>query len=122
MPLDYLFEFTAHIDERKRPEGFPRKVFVREQYDQVPAEALRELYNNRAKALVTSVGLSVFLNDPVLTDPLGINQRVFIPWHMITHFQGELKPIMPKPEPILLEQLTPPNGPAPKEAKKEDIN
>jgi hypothetical protein len=122
MPGSYLFEFTAHIDERKRPEGFPKKVFVREQYQDLPDEEVKNLYNQRVKSMVTAPGIVVFLDDHeiILTD-LSFDQRTYIPWHMITHFGGRAVVITPKPEPTPLEALFPPNGPAPQEAKKETV-
>lgn len=90
---DYLFEFVAHIDERKRPEGFPREVFIREQYQGLETdEQVKDFYNQRVKTMLVNPGLIVFLNEAeVIQTSLTFDQRVFIPWHMITHFHGRAK-------------------------------
>jgi hypothetical protein len=106
---DYLLEWEAHIDERKRPEGFPKSVFIREQYGNVDDSQLKELYNTRVKTIVTNPGIVVFTEDePIDATKLNFDQRVYIPWHMITHFHGRVKLVTPAPVPETpLESLAP---------------
>jgi hypothetical protein len=96
---DYLMEFEAHIVEDKRPEGFPRSVFVREHYINVDSDQqLKEIYNNRFKALVTQPGIAVFPEDePIDASALNFDQRFFVPWHMIAYFHGRVKILTPAP-------------------------
>ena len=105
---DYLFEFTAHIVEDKRPEGFPRQVFIREQYVDLPdSESVKTLYNSRVKSLVTNPGIVVFIDDKAIIDTeLSFDQRVFIPWHMISYLHGRAKQLTP-PEAMLDKMALP---------------
>jgi len=93
---DYLFEYTAFIDERKRPENFPSVVYIREQYRGIDtAENLRELYNQRFKTFVANPGIVVYPDETIIdTTDVSFDQRVYVPWHMITHFQGRVKPLV----------------------------
>lgn len=105
---DYLFEWTAHIVENKRPDGFPREVFVREQYANLPDERVKEFYNERVKMMVSNPGLVVFPNDAETIDSsLTFDQRVYVPWHMITHFHGRVKVLTPSPEASPLDNIVP---------------
>jgi hypothetical protein len=112
---DYLFEFTAHIVEDKRPEGFPKKVYIREQYAGIPSdEQVKDLYNSRVKAFITNPGIIVFLNEDETIDTTAISfeQRVFIPWHMISYFHGRVKVVTPPPEPTaMLDNMALPEMP-----------
>jgi len=108
MAGDYLLEFEAHIDERKRPEGFPRSVFIREQYGNVEDNQLKDLYNNRVKTIVTNPGIVVFPEDETIdASKLNFDQRLYIPWHMVTHFHGTVKLITAPPAKTPLESLAP---------------
>src|SRR6266850_7281519 len=96
---DYAIEFEAHIDERRRPENFPKSVFIREQYQNVESDAqLKEIYNARVKTIVTNPGIVVFPENEIIDgSALNFDQRVYIPWHMITHFHGSVKIMTPAP-------------------------
>jgi hypothetical protein len=114
MPNDYLFEFTAHIVENKRPEGFPRTVYIREQYAAIPSDdQVKELYNQRVKGFITNPGIIVFLNDEEVIDTtvVSFDQRVFIPWHMISYFHGRVKVITPQPSPMMQDNMALPDPP-----------
>jgi hypothetical protein len=119
---DYFFEWTGHIDERKRPENFPREVYVREQYSQLPSdEVVKELFNQRFKTMVGNPGIVVFLDtEETIESKLTFDKRVFIPWAMITHFHGRIKLITPQPVPSNpLDELEPSDPePEPDDAKK----
>lgn len=118
---DYFFEFIGHIDERKRPEGFPREISVKESYSQLPTdEVVKELYNQRFKTMVSNPGIVVFLDsEQTVESKLTFDKRVFIPWHMITYFHGRVKIITPQPVPENpLESLLPSEP----EADSEDVN
>jgi hypothetical protein len=91
---DYMFEFTAHIDERKRPEGFPKEVRIVEQYNGLESdEQVKDLYNARVKVMIGNPGIVTFIdpNKIIDTTSLSFDQRIFIPWHMITYFHGRVK-------------------------------
>jgi hypothetical protein len=105
---DYAIEFEGHIDERKRPEGFPRSVFVREQYQGIETDQqLKELYNSRFLTIVKQPGFVVYLEDQIIDGTsLSFDQRVYIPWHMITHFHGNAKLMTPQLENIMPQEVT----------------
>jgi hypothetical protein len=120
---DYMIEWEAHIDERKRPENFPRSVFVREHYPQVESdEQLKQIFNARVKAMVVNPGLVVLPDDEVLDlSKLTFDKRIYIPWHMITHFHGRVNLITPQSLPeIPLESLIP-QDPSPTETEKKAL-
>jgi hypothetical protein len=90
MPASYFVDFTAYVNERIRPEGFPKEVHIQETYENVENTShLQMIVNDRFVKLVTSAGLVV------LKDPTGImdssiitfDRRRFIPWHMLTHME-----------------------------------
>ena|SRR5579863_10530655 len=120
----YVVEFTAHIDERKRPEGFPRSVQVIESYDEVQStEHLKAIVNSRVTSLAMAPGLVVFKNPTEIIDTgtISFNKRRFIPWHMITHLEMRVELI---PEPITNPPDAMISGPNPesKKAGKETVN
>jgi hypothetical protein len=96
---DYAIEFEAHIVESKRPENFPRSVFIREQYQNVESDQqLKEIYNARVKTIVTNPGIVVFPDNEIIDGTaLNFDQRIYIPWHMVSYFQGNVKLITPAP-------------------------
>jgi len=81
---DYVIVFTAYLDERKRPEGFPRKVkeVLTARFDRLPD--LVDFVNKRHQMYIQSKGMGATL-DKVDLDRLGITEteRVWIPERMI---------------------------------------
>jgi hypothetical protein len=109
---DYYVEFEAHIDERKRPEGFPKSVFVKEQYHSIENdEQLKQIFNDRVKTIVTNPGIVVYPDNEIIDGTaLKFDQRIYVPWHMITHFHGKVKLLTPASVPETpLESLDPSN-------------
>jgi hypothetical protein len=108
---DYYVEFEAHIDERKRPEGFPKSIFIKEQYSNIESEQqLKDIFNDRVRVIVTNPGI-VFYPDNEIIDgkALSFDQRTYVPWHMITYFHGKVKLMTPASVEIPLESLEPSN-------------
>ena len=101
MPGSYLFEFVGHVDETRRPENFPHKIYVREQYSDLPEDKVKELYNQRAMSLILASGITVYLNEHItLPTATSSDERAFVPWHMITHLTGSVKTITEPPAQI----------------------
>ena len=97
----YFFEFTAHIDETRRPKdvNFPTEVHIHETYDGIESkEQLVALFNERVTALTQrQAGIAVFPDASRMRDAeITFDQRIYIPWHMITHFRGRVSPIAQK--------------------------
>lgn len=97
----YYVVFTAYIDERKRPENFPREVHIKDVYDRVESvEHLQFLVNDRFTKLVLSAGLVVFKNEDEPEPEHGkitFDKRIFVPWHMITHMKLDVHHMPSKP-------------------------
>lgn len=94
---DFFVQFTAHIDERKRPENFPKQIYIRETYGNVQnVEQLATFLNKRFESLIKDPGLVVFkdIDDTIDSTAISFDKRVFVPWHMITHFHAEVKPLV----------------------------
>lgn len=88
---DYLIQFEAHIDETRRRPGFPSIVYIREHFVDIPdTETLKIAFNSHFDALVRNPGITVLLN-PHVDSKIRFDQRVYIPWHMITDFKGSVK-------------------------------
>lgn len=91
----YTAKFIAHIDERKRPEGFPRTVYCVGTYFANSNAQLAELINSEITTIIQNQGMMIS-TDPEATIDLrsvlaNISKRVFIPIHMISHIRTELK-------------------------------
>jgi hypothetical protein len=98
--MNYFVEFSAYVDERKRPENFPRVIHIQENYNNVESMThLRDIVNQRFISLVTSAGLIAMKdeNKPVETK-LTFDQRMFVPWHMITHMHVDTHLIQEEPQ------------------------
>jgi hypothetical protein len=119
----YFIEFTAFIDERKRPENFPRKVHIRETYNDIESiPHLQFKVNDRFINLIQSSGLVVMKNEdePVDEGKVTFNKRVFVPWHMITHMELDVFHIPPK-QVTSQDSIVPPS-PTPPAPTKELVN
>jgi len=106
----YFVVFTAHIDRWKRPENFPHKVHVKDVFDNVESiEHLQFLVNDKFLKLVASNGIVVIKNEdePMEEGKITFDKRIFVPWHMITYMELDVKHIAPKPA-SLAELLVPP--------------
>jgi hypothetical protein len=91
---DYFVDYTAFVDERKRPENFPKQVHVINILNNVQStEQLRTFINNSFTNMVTSAGL-VCMKDPnaiVEQNMVTFDKRFFVPWHMLTHLIVDVK-------------------------------
>jgi hypothetical protein len=93
---DYLVTFVFEIDETRRPRDikFPKKLFDPIMVAADSKKALIEAVNNHSVTYIRMQGVSV------RTDPYAMEKsnevdvhRMFVPFHMITHFYAEVKPI-----------------------------
>ena len=115
---NFFVHFIAHIDMRKKPDGFPHEVYVDETYEAQDQKHLGQIVNKRFVDLVTSAGIVVMKNYTEMVDlsTLSFDKRVFVPWHMITHFEVTVnqlvEPQVPTPLDALIPEPTP--EPAPK--------
>jgi len=122
---DYYVRFTGHIDERKRPEGFPRSVIIDESYSVENEAHLGQVVNERFKSLVQAPGIVVMKDANALVEHgiMTFDKRMYVPWHMITHFDAVIKLISPpqqKKDP--LDISTPAPEPETPETPKALVN
>ena len=95
MPFSsYFVDFTAHIDERRRPENFPRQIHDKKLWDKIESiPHLQHLVNERFIQLVSSAGMVVLKDEdePLIDGAITFDRRVFVPWHLITHMTVDVK-------------------------------
>lgn len=100
---DYYVDYTAFIDERKRPENFPKLIHVVRILNNVHGvEQLKKDVNETFLELVQSAGL-VAVKDPneiVEQGMVTFDKRFFVPWHMLTHMQVDVK-VLSRPEAVI---------------------
>jgi hypothetical protein len=103
----YFVNFVGFIDERKRPEGFPRKINDKQVFEVESLQHLQSMVNDRFIKLVSQSGLVVMKDDTEIQDEnkLTFDKRVFVPWHMITHMVLEVN-MMPV-RPMLQDSIVP---------------
>jgi hypothetical protein len=116
----YFIDFTAFIDERKRPDGFRREVHIQETYNNIlDTEHLQLIVNERFIKLVSSAGIVALKNpDEIIDSKITFDKRIFIPWHMVTHMSVNVMPITEPSIPISQDVLIPINAIKEKESKK----
>lgn len=93
----YFVTFMAYIDERKRPENFPKVIHFSamihaENQEQLGGQVNLLLFQN----FVQPQGVGV-RRDPYKTEEVGkqdLNDRMWIPMHMITHIIPVVKMIV----------------------------
>lgn len=123
MGHNVFVEFTGYVDETKRPENFPRRVYIRETYSDVPdIGSIQELVNQRFIKLASASGLVILKNpdEPVDNSIVFYDKRWYVPWHMITHM-GLRVELLPNTEINLPDSIVP-HDPAEEPKKKELVN
>jgi hypothetical protein len=85
--MDYMVRFIGHVDERKRPENFPREIYsdlivrVRDEKD------LKSSINAQSVIFITSQCMIVPKDPDAIQDtskPVH-DTRMIVPLHMLTH-------------------------------------
>lgn len=94
--MRYLVMFIGHIDERKRPEFFPKEVIDIKTFDVRNKEELIMTVNNYSNAYLVKQAMAV-KQDPTSIEDTGSLQtdRMLVPLHMITHITFVVKEIIP---------------------------
>jgi hypothetical protein len=99
MPTDsYFVDFTAFIDERKRPEGFPKAIHIKDAYNNIESlEHLQYKVNERFVKLISGTGLVVLKDEDEIIDEgkITFDKRIYVPWHMITYMKLDVFHIPP---------------------------
>ena len=87
MPVDFMVRFVGHIDERRRPENFPREVYsdllCRVEDDQ----GLKKAINDMCMVFLTQQCMVVPKVPGTMEDAkkLKPDARMVVPLHMITY-------------------------------------
>lgn len=85
MIAQYHVRFTGRIDERKRPENFPKEIYVDAVYQVDSEEMLANEVNKDAIAFIKNQGMIIMLDPAQIQDSrVSFDKRLFIPMHMIT--------------------------------------
>lgn len=114
----YYVEFTAYVNERIRPEGFPHDIKIQETFENIESTAhLQFRVNQRFIELATSAGLIAVKNPdkPIESGVITFDKRWFIPWHMFTHM-GLRVELIPQSSNSPQDKLSP------EEPQKESVN
>ena len=92
--MDYILTFTGYIDERKRPERFPRVIEDKIIWSFDKTEDLVNFVNNRVALYAKNQGMGVTLDEKVIEDLSIVDtNRMWVPLHMITHMTATYKAI-----------------------------
>jgi len=99
----YTAKYIAFIDERRRPENFPKQVYCVGTYFAQNNAQLAEQLNNEITTIIQNQGMIISV-DPESTIDLtnviaNLEGRVFIPMHMITHIRTQVKQMGAMPIP-----------------------
>ncbi|SRR6266446_9632311 len=92
---DYVITFTGYIDERKRPENFPRTVqdVIAGPFE-TPAH-LVNFVNERVALYAKNQGMGVTLDKSLMEDLRIVDtNRIWVPMHMITHFTAVYRAVV----------------------------
>lgn len=96
---EYFVTFTAYIDERKRPENFPKKIhsLAIVQADTVD-QLVKNVNNLLVEAIVKNQGMAVPIEIAKMekVGQLDFSNRMWVPLHMITHIVPSINIITPE--------------------------
>ena len=85
--MDYMVRFVGHVDERKRPEGFPREIYS-DIFCRVKNEQeLKVAINEQSKVYIVQQCM-VVPKEPGRMESLAkpeFDTRMLVPLHLITH-------------------------------------
>jgi hypothetical protein len=119
----YFVTFTGHIDELRRPENFPNKIFIKKLYDNVEStQHLQFLVNEEFIKIISGPGLVVLKNEdePLEEGRVTFDKRVYVPFHMITYLELDVQHMQEKPR-STVDLLVPPPV-VPPEPVPEQVN
>jgi hypothetical protein len=112
----FFTRYAAKVVENKRPDGFPREIYVDETYEDIQSqEQLQDIVNKRFRAMVMSAGLVVMKDHDGTIDAsiITFDKRMFVPWHMLCNFHIDMIKQIVEPSPVPQDALVPEPLPAP---------
>ena len=91
---DYLITFNFYIDERKRPENFPRILHDLVLIHADSKQAVVDAVNTESLKYIRMQGVSVRKDPYAPEQPDKVDTaRMFVPIHMWTHFDADVKTV-----------------------------
>ena|ERR1700733_11808795 len=96
--MDYYVRFIGHIDETRRPDGFPKEIYSDLYVRANDPAGLRNAINQQAQVFINERCMIVPRNPEVIEEFAGQNvppdSRMIVGWHMITHITTITKRII----------------------------
>lgn len=107
----FMIRFNVYIEESRRPKdvGFQTKYEVHEIFRLDDDNYLPKLINDRYEFYIKQPGITVTKNHGRIdgANPLNnVANRMFVPWHMISHFDADFQ-MIPDPKSTPLDSLIP---------------
>lgn len=93
---DWCVRFIGHIDETRRPEGFPKEVYSDLLVRADDSRGLKLAINSQAQVFIEE-NCMIVPKDPGSLEDIGApadDSRMIVCWHLITHITTETKRII----------------------------
>ena len=90
--MDYFVQYVGHVNERLRPEYFPKLVYVNVIFQVANKEELQKNVNQFAAGFIAQQAMIVF-KDPesVQGRELDLEKRMIVPMGMLSHIDCNIK-------------------------------
>ena len=101
--MNFLVRFTGHLNERIRPEGFPREIWV-EYIEELSDENLKLFVQTRLGDFVRQQGMVVPKKQKEMEDEtkLTFDKKMFVPMGMIAFIDVQIAMIVvPLPQEVI---------------------
>jgi hypothetical protein len=98
---DFTVRFIGHIDELRRPEGFPHEVTAIGTYRADDNKGIADIVNNELMAFVHQInGMIVQLDPAQIVDlsKVNVKGRYYVPMSMISYIRTEIVNMTKMPE------------------------
>ena len=92
--MRYAIFYTGHVNERVRPEGFPKKIGDHVVVHVNSKEELVQKVNDFMAIFVRNQGMVVRKNPGAMEDPAKLDtNRMFVPMALLSHIDSRVAPI-----------------------------
>ena len=92
MNRNFLVRFTGHINERIRPENFPKEVFVDYTLEDFADEHVKKFVGDRMTDFIRQQGMVVHKNQFEVIDEntLRFDKKMFVPMTMFSYLDMQV--------------------------------
>jgi len=91
--VEFLVTLLGHIDETRRPDGFPKVLRQVFNFKVDTREELADAVSQATRAIIVTNGM-LSQDDPDHLDATKFTtNRMWVPMHMITHIRAEVKDV-----------------------------